>query len=1156
MRRTWHLLLWLLAFSVSEAQDFSNKGKEFWVGYGNHQVMYTNNQQGFNLYFTSDVNTKALVEIPGLGYSTTVDVVANEITTVNIPQSATLTAEGKVAKGIHVVAERPIVVYGHIFYQAVSGATLCLPVNTLGREYYSINYTQVAQNNLTDAYSFFFVVATEDNTTVEITPAATTIGGRTGGLPFTETLNKGEVYQVLSQNDLTGSLIRSINTGQGCKRIAVFSGSGRIGIGCSGPVTSSDNLFQQVYPTSTWGKKYITVTSKDRARNFYRVIRPDPSGQVKVNGTPVANSSFINGFYYEFSSSTPSVIEADKPIMVAQYFTTQACGEGTNNGDPEMIYLNPIEQTIKDVTLTSMALINPNSNKHYLNIIVRNTPAATSSMKLDGIPVTGFQPIPLDTAYAFVQMETTLGTHRITCDSGFNAIAYGFANVESYGYSAGTNLRDLYQFVQVRNQYATANFPAGCRNTPFRFSMVFPYKPLRIEWDFGGLFPNATVVSPVHDSSWVVNDKTLYRYTIARPYSIAEPGSYPIRIIAENPSTDGCSGLQEIDYDLQIFDAPKADFQFTTNGCATDSVSFLDISGPLNARPIASWIWDMGDGTGKPDRRSFRYRFPGGNNYNVKMQVITDIGCLSAPMEKTIALENIPVPSFNSTLACKDATVQFTENGNLNGGTISKWRWNFGDGKVDSSTTAGTISHVYTRTGTFKATLSVVNSKGCVSNTVTRDIAVNSLPVGGFGMPEVCLNDAFAEFTDSSSSSDNTALSYRWDFGDGGTSTERSPRHKYNAARVYNVQQIVISSTGCRDTLTRAFTVNGATPAASLQLKTTGVICSNRLVEVVNNSTVDFGRVTKLEIFWDPADASRRTVDEDPLPGKTYQYIYPPFGSPASRKVRIRLVAYSGSICRNESFQEIDLLAAPSLVFGAVPTVCENIKAFQFSQASETSGLAGTARFTGRGVDDKGLFDPAVAGRGSHLISYIYTSAGGCSDTASTTVRVSEVPRVDAGPDRAVLPGGKVTLNASASGPSLSILWSPPTDMDDPRKLRPVVSPSADITYTLTARTAEGCETSDDVLVKYLTDLKIPNTFTPNGDGYNDRWEILSLDSYPGSLLEVYNTAGQLVYRTQGYSKPWDGTNNGKPMPAGTYYYVIDPKNGKKKIAGYVTLIR
>lgn len=1155
--RKWLLLVCLFASSVSFTQDFSNKGKEFWVGYGNHQVMYTNNGQGFDLYFTSDVNTTAKIDIPGLGYSTTVSITANQITSTRIPQTATLTSEGKTEKGIHVVAEKPIVVYAHLFYQAVSGATLCLPVATLGREYYSINYTQIAQGNISNAYSYFFVVATEDNTTVEMIPSAATVGGRSAGSPFTEILNKGEIYQVLSLNDLTGSSIKSINTGSGCKKIAVYSGSGRIGIGCATSVSSSDNLFQQVYPTSTWGKKYITVPSMDRPKNYFRIIRPDATATVRLNGSIVPPTAFVNNFFYEFDNTTPNVVESDKPIQVAQYFTTQACAPGTNNGDPEMIYLNPVEQTISDVTLTSMALINPQANRHYLNIVVQNLPSAINTLKIDGIPASGFLPVPADPKYAYLQIPTTLGTHRITCDSGFNAIAYGFANAESYGYSAGTNLRDLYQFVQVRNEFSSVNFPAGCKNSPFRFSMIFPYKPIKIDWLFGGLFPDTSISNPVFDSSWVVNDRTLYRYTINRNYTITSSGIYPIRIVVENPTTDGCSGKQDIDYDLQIFDAPKADFQFVTSGCSSDSVSFNDISSTLNPRPVTGWRWDLGDNSGLSQMKTFNYKYADGMKYQVKVQSITDIGCISEPTVKEVVLENIPVPSFDHTLACKDASVTFNDLSNANGSTISKWRWDFGDGMRDSATSAGPMKHVYTKTGTFSVTLTLLNSKGCISNSFKKDVVVNQLPVAGFLLPEVCLNDAFAEFIDTSKSPDGSTLSYLWDFADGATSTDKSPRHKFNAAKLYNIQQVVTTSFGCKDTSLVAFTVNGALPAAQLQIKGTGALCSNRLVELVNNSTVDFGKVTKLEIYWDFVNnPNTKLTDEDPAPGEVYQHVYPSFGTPASKKMRVKMVVFSGAICNSEIVQDIDLLASPQLAFSPVSPVCGNVAPFQITQATETSGLTGTFRFEGNGVDTKGLFTPATAGRGSHTISYIYNSTAGCSDTISSNLVVKEFPKVDAGPDRAVLSGGYVVLNASASGTNISLTWTPPTGLDNPAIINPKASPSDDVTYTLTATTAEGCAVSDEVFVKFLSDIKIPNTFTPNGDGYNDRWEILSLDSYPGSILEVYSSAGQLIYRTQGYAKPWDGTNNGKPLPAGTYYYVIDPKNGKKKIAGYVTLIR
>jgi gliding motility-associated-like protein len=83
-----------------------------------------------------------------------------------------------------------------------------------------------------------------------------------------------------------------------------------------------------------------------------------------------------------------------------------------------------------------------------------------------------------------------------------------------------------------------------------------------------------------------------------------------------------------------------------------------------------------------------------------------------------------------------------------------------------------------------------------------------------------------------------------------------------------------------------------------------------------------------------------------------------------------------------------------------------------------------------------------------------------------------------------------------------------------------------------------------------------PNTFTPNGDGINDTWVVKNLEQYPETTIEVYTTSGTLVFRNVGNSRQWDGIYKGKPLPTGTYYYVIDPKNSRQKIAGYITLLK
>ena len=1146
------------------SQDFSNKGKEFWLGYGNHQQMYTDNTQGMAVYITSDVNTNALIEIPGVGFSKSIAVTAFQIATVTIPNTAILDKEGKVNKGIHVIADKAVVVYAHIYFASVSGATLCLPVATLGREYYSVNFTQVAQSNVAaNSFSYFFVTATEDNTTIEITPSATTQGGRPANIPFTDVLNKGEIYQVLSATDLTGSIIRSINNGAGCKRIAVFCGSGRIGIGCpngNNGVSSSDNLFQQMYPNATWGKKYITVPSANRPRNYYRVVTPNPAtANLRVNGAAIAPAAFVNGFYYEFESTTTNLIESDAPVLVSQYFTTQQCGENTNNGDPEMIFLNPVEQTINDATLTSMRLINTGSNVHYINIVVKNLPGALNTIKLDGVAIgAGFIPLPQDHAYAYQQVQVVLGTHRIVCDSGFNAIAYGFATTESYGYSAGTNLKDLYQYVSVDNQYAIVNYPAGCRNSPLKFAMTFPYQPTQIQWVFNGLLPDTTIINPIFDSTWVVNGRTLYRYKLNKIYKVAASGVYPIKVIAINPTTDGCSGEQDIDYDLQIFDPPTASFTFTNSGCTTSPVVFLDETNSIPPRRITNWYWSFGDGQ-TTHIKNPSHSYTAGGSFPVKFNVVTDVGCLSDTTIKTIIISEPPIAKFAlQGAACEKKTAVFIDQSTIGAGsTVSKWSWDFGDGITLTATSNSPVQHVYNASGTYTVTLQLLTFSGCSSQLFTMPVVVNLNPVAGFLAPDICLNDPVAQFYDNSSIGDNTQsqFTYLWDFGDGSGSVQKNGQHKFAATGVYNVKLSVTSKDGCAKDTAMLFTVNGSLPIANFNINNTDPLCSNKEIRITDAASVDFGKIIRVEIYWDYLnDPTIKTADSTPAQGKSYVHQYPATGTDVNKQ--IRYVVYSGITCLNQFSRIVRLKASPEIQFDAMQAVCEEIEPFKITAAREIHELAGTGIYSGAGIDANGIFNPHTATAGLQTISYSFTAANGCATQKTQTILVNPTPLADAGPDRYLLEGGAVIIGSKASGNGLSYLWTPASFLDNAAIATPSVTTPRDISYTLLVTSADGCKSTDEVSVKVLKQIKVPNAFSPNGDGINDTWVIQYLESYPGCTIDVYNRYGQVVYHTSGYTRAWDGRMNGQPLPFGVYYWIINPKNGRSQMNGSVTIIR
>ncbi len=171
-------------------------------------------------------------------------------------------------------------------------------------------------------------------------------------------------------------------------------------------------------------------------------------------------------------------------------------------------------------------------------------------------------------------------------------------------------------------------------------------------------------------------------------------------------------------------------------------------------------------------------------------------------------------------------------------------------------------------------------------------------------------------------------------------------------------------------------------------------------------------------------------------------------------------------------------------------------------------------------------------------------------------INVHSKPVVNAGPDKIMLADNPIVLSGDVQGDEPSYVWSPDIYMNDPNQLTPTVSPPKNISYTLTAQSVWGCNNSDNVNVKVVSHIYIPNAFTPNGDGLNDKWEIPFLDPSFGGEVSVYNRWGQRVYYAHSRAVSWDGTFNGDPQPASIYIYTITIKKYNIKLKGTIRLIR
>ncbi len=210
------------------------------------------------------------------------------------------------------------------------------------------------------------------------------------------------------------------------------------------------------------------------------------------------------------------------------------------------------------------------------------------------------------------------------------------------------------------------------------------------------------------------------------------------------------------------------------------------------------------------------------------------------------------------------------------------------------------------------------------------------------------------------------------------------------------------------------------------------------------------------------------------------------------------------------------------------------------------------------GLSDNTIPNPIATPKDPTRYKVTIVKDNKCFDTASVFVDLWRKPTADAGRDRKMLLGLPILLDGKAGGTDVSFTWTPANYLERGNSLRPSVNPPVDEEYYLEVRSNKGCGVAKDtVLIKVFEKVKVPNTFTPNGDGYNDVWQIELLDIFEDAAIEVYNTSGQLVYRSIGYNKPWDGTRNGNPLPVGTYYYVFNLKvENAKRLSGYVTILR
>lgn len=263
------------------------------------------------------------------------------------------------------------------------------------------------------------------------------------------------------------------------------------------------------------------------------------------------------------------------------------------------------------------------------------------------------------------------------------------------------------------------------------------------------------------------------------------------------------------------------------------------------------------------------------------------------------------------------------------------------------------------------------------------------------------------------------------------------------------------------------------------------------------------------------------------------------------------VTAFSQYGCKSTQTTKLSILPTVTAKVSGNTRICQGS-----STHLTASGGVSYLWSPGNTLSDSTSASPIASPNDTTTYKVIVTNINGCQDSAKITVNVIKAPVANAGQNHAIFAGQSVELNGTVKYSS-SAYWTPATGLSDPNILNPIATPATDTRYTLHALSASNCGIdTNSIFIRVYQNITIPNTFTPNNDSNNDTWQIDALVTYPTCSMLVFNRYGQQIFKSTGYAKPWDGTYEGKPVPAGAYYYVLDLKDNKPVISGCVMVVR
>jgi len=373
--------------------------------------------------------------------------------------------------------------------------------------------------------------------------------------------------------------------------------------------------------------------------------------------------------------------------------------------------------------------------------------------------------------------------------------------------------------IQVISIYDKPNVDFGYSNACFNEQPIFFSDSTTLnsgtivstEWDFGD-GNTSTSLNPQH--------------------SYQSPGLYRVSLI--KISSNGC--IDSAFYNVNVFPEPRADFRY--NRLSPDSCSVPQLIEFINQSQNAQgflWDFDYGNNPGQFTSTLVnpQFTYTSYGVYDVALFTTNSFGC-SDTIIKTIQVSPVPNAGFTAdTLeGCEPLAVNFTDTStyNFNGpGGINQWLWDFGDGNTSTSSNP---THIYVGGGSYQTRLIVTTDAGCSDTVLGPIINVYPRPIADFNIQ--VLNASEIQLVNNSLNTDSTTR-YFWTFGDGNTSTEANPSHRYRFDLTQGDIDLQVclrleSAYGCADSLCQDYRLR------SLQLNVPNALAPE--VEVGSDANV------------------------------------------------------------------------------------------------------------------------------------------------------------------------------------------------------------------------------------------------------------------------------------------------------------------------------